>query len=136
MAWYFWYDLVDAAFWGITSKRKTGYYEIYSASLDSENVLDTVFNEEHYLFWVRQIEKAQKIFAKKAGKNLNLKQLNDYFFEKNIWTKFSGIMYQNVPEKGENEIVKDFQYKKRIQIAVYDLKIMSNFAHHSDGQCI
>ncbi len=136
VAWYFWYDEDDAHFWGITSKKRTGYYEIYSADISDENVLDTVFNEEHYLFWVKQIEKAQKVIAKKTGRELNLKQLNDYFVERQIWTKFSGIMYQNIPEKGPNEIVKDFHYKKRIQIAVYDLGIMSNFAHHAEGKCI
>lgn len=136
VAWYFWYDEEDAVFWGITAKRRTKYYEIYSALLDCENVLDTVFNEEHYLFWVKQIEKAQKVFAKNVGIVPNLKQLNDYFFERNIWNKFSGIMYQNVPQNGSNEIIKDFHYKKRIQLAVYDLRIMRNFAHVSEGQCV
>lgn len=136
LAWYFWYDENDAHFWGITSKKRTGYYEVYSADIDCENILDTVFNEEHYLFWVKQIEKAQKVFAKKTGKMVTLKQLNDYFLERKAWGNATGIMYQNIPEKGQNEIVKDFHYKKRIQIAVYDLAIMSNFAYYAEGKCV
>lgn len=46
-AYYFWAEEVDAAKWGHTSKKSTGYFEIYQAEIDCENVLDTVFNEEH-----------------------------------------------------------------------------------------
>jgi len=123
MAYYFWYDTDDAFFWGINSKKATGYFDIYSASINCEDVLDTVFNEEHYLFWKKQIEKAQTSFIK-AGNVLTLKQLNDYFLQRGIWAKFGGIMFQTLASNVDYYIVKDFQYKKRIQLAVYNLGIM------------
>lgn len=135
IAWYFWYDLEDAFFWGITAKPSTGYFEIYSSQIDCENVLDTVFNETHYLFWKKQIEKAQAAFLK-AGAAPTLKQLNDYFYQKGIWSQFGGIMFQNIANTQNYYIVKDFQYKKRIQMAVYNLNIITNFAHHNDGKCV
>ena len=135
VAWYFWYDDQDAFFWGQVSKNKTGYFEIYKADLECVNVLDTVFNEEHYLFWVKQVEKAKKAFLK-SGKNLTLKQLNDYFLDKKIWSQLDGIMFQHMAESGDAFIVKDFQYKKRIQLAVYNVDIIGNFALSSTEKCV
>lgn len=135
VAYYFWYDTEDAANWGITSKRRTGYYEIYKADLECENVLDTVFNEEHYLFWQRQIKKAELVFAK-AGYSPTLKQVNDYFLQKGIWSKFGGIMFQDISSNPNYYFVKEFQYKKRIQLAAYNLDIMSNFAYHLEANCV
>lgn len=132
---YFWYDEQDAVFWGINSKRATGYYEIYSADIDCEDVLDTVFNEEHYLFWINQIKKAEKTFMM-SGAKPTLKLLNDYFLQKGIWLKFGGIMFQDISPNPQNYIVRDFQYKKRIQLAVYKPPIISNFAHHFEGKCV
>ena len=135
-AFYFWYSEDDAILWGIKSKKKTGYYEVYSANLDTSKVLNTVFNETHYLFWIKQIEKAAKIFVKKTNIKPTLKEINDYFKEKNIWTEFDGILFQDISENPDNYIVKEFQYKKRIQIAVYNSKIISNFVFKLDGQCV
>jgi hypothetical protein len=47
---YFWLDEQDAFFWGNTSKKKTGKYDVYLGNIDCDDVLDTVFNEEHYIF--------------------------------------------------------------------------------------
>ena len=135
MAWYFWYDSDDAFFWGVKSKRRTGYFQIYSGDINCGNVLDTVFNEDHYRFWLGQLEKAKIRFAK-AGKMLDLKALNDYFVDKKIWTQFDGILFQSMAEGGDGFIVKDFQYKKRIQLAVYNENIISNFALDSEHKCV
>lgn len=62
---YFWYDQKDAKEWGHNSKRRTGYFDIYKSEIICDNVLDTVFKEEHYLFWIEQIEKVGKILTKK-----------------------------------------------------------------------
>lgn len=132
---YFWYDENDAVYWGIKSKRATGQYEVYTANINCENVLDTVFNEEHYLFWLRQIKKAELTFIK-AGKSLTLKQLNDYFLQHDKWTKLDGIMFQDISPNPIHYFVKDFQYKKRIQLAAYNLSIISNFALAFEGKCV
>lgn len=81
-AYYFWENEEDADFWGIKVKNKTGKYDIYTAEIPLDNVLDTVFNREHYYFWVKQIEKAAKNFVKKTGSKPTLKEINDFFKEK------------------------------------------------------
>ena len=79
---YFWNDLADAEQWGQNSKKRTGWYEIYNASIDCSTILDTVFNEEHYQFWLKQVEKAAKTIIKKN--NSALHQHNDLELRKNI----------------------------------------------------
>lgn len=135
VAWYFWYDEQDAVFWGNVSKKATRYYEVYKGDIDCQNVLDTVFNEEHYLFWIKQIDKVQVRFAK-LGKELTLKALNQFFKEEGKWTKFDGIMFQDISENQKNYILGQFQYKKRIQLAVYNYNIITNFALAFEGQCV
>lgn len=132
---YFWDDEQDAVIWGRLSKNRTKYYDIYSADIDCKNVLDTVFDETHYNFWVKQIKKAEVVFMK-AGLKPTLKQLNDYFLQKGIWIRFGGIMFQDISSNPDNYIFKSFQYKKRIQLAVYNTDIISNFAHYFNGKCV
>lgn len=62
---YFWYYENDAVWWGRTAKRRKGYYEVYKATINCENVLDTVFNETHYTFWLKNIEKAIEKYIKR-----------------------------------------------------------------------
>lgn len=80
-AYYFWYDEADAVFWGNRFKRNTGKYQIYSADIISDNILNTVFNEDEYLLWIRIIEKAAKSFVKNTNEKTTLKQINTYRFE-------------------------------------------------------
>lgn len=127
-AYYFWYDLDNAHFWGIDKKSaKTGYFEVYHAEIDCENVLDTVFNEEHYIFWSKNIDNAIKRF-KKAGISIDIKGVNEYFKDNGKWTKFDGILFQDVSTNKERTVIPKFYYKKRIQIGIYDKKIITNFA--------
>lgn len=133
---YFWYSEDDAVFWGYEKKcYRAKYFEIYSAQVNGENVLDTVFNEEEYKFWVSNIETARKKFFK-AGQKLTLKELNDYFKQKNIWTRFDGILFQDISKNNKHYFVPQFQYVKRIQMAVYNEKIIGNFTLHYTGQCV
>jgi hypothetical protein len=135
IAYYFWDDEIDAIQWGHRSKRDKRYFEIYKASIDCENVLDTVFNEEHYNFWVKQIEKAAKHISIKTGMKASLKEINQYFKEKANWAGVTdGIMFQDLPIS-DDLLVKDLYYRKRIQIAVYNLEIIHNFAFHFDMEC-
>lgn len=143
-AFYFWYDEEDAHRWGHSSKKRTGSYEIYSAVIECEDVLDTVFNEEHYLFWLKQIEKVAKKIIKSTGEKPTLKEINDYFKERATWDEVTGIMFQDLPNNHRFLLVKPieyrtksrpFVYKKRIQLAVYNLEIVENFIQMTIETC-
>ncbi|MCC6684954.1 MAG: hypothetical protein IT247_07785 [Bacteroidia bacterium] len=133
--WYFWHDILDAHKWGNDFKRKRRYYEVYSANIDCTNVLDTVFDETSYNFWIRQIEKIALKFIKDTNEKPTKKELHNYFKEKGIWDSIDGILFQDVPENNDLVRVKDFFYRKRIQLVVYNSKIISNFAFESEQKC-
>ena len=57
---YFWRDIEFAHYWGIDKKKNNGYYDIYCTEIDSEYLLDTVFNESDYEFFKNSIDKAIK----------------------------------------------------------------------------
>ena len=137
-AYYFWKEEFDALNWGNLSKRRTNYFEIYQCNINSENYLDTVFNEQHYYFWLTQLEKIAKKIIVKIGEKPTLKELNDYIRDKNVWSQVDFIQFQDLPINSEQTFVKPIEYKgkklrtvafrKRIQIAVYNPRIISNFA--------
>ena len=133
---YFWNELDDAEQWGQNSKRKTGRYEIYKATIDCIDVLDTVFNEEHYQFWLKQVEKAAKVIWKKTGEKPTLKELNAYFQSRGGWGEaVAGILFQDLPGNPTYLLVHQFSYRKRIQIAVYKLDIITNFVFLDENTC-
>jgi len=134
-AFYFWENEDDANFWGVKFKNSTGLYDIYAAEILTDNVLDTVFNREHYYFWLKQIEKAAKNFVKRTGSKPTLKEINDFFREKEIWTEIDGILFQDISGNPVHFMVKEFQYKKRIQLALYNSEKITNFALHYKGEC-
>jgi hypothetical protein len=132
---YFWYSEEDAHFWGNEAKHATSYYEIYSSEIDCENVLDTVFNEEDYLFWIRQIEKCAKKFFDETKVKPSLKEINTFFREKGVWDDFDGILFQDISSRRERYLVTKFFYKKRIQLVVYDKSIIISFKFESQSKC-
>ena len=132
-AYYFWENEDDAVFWGVKFKQKTGRYNIYKAEIASEDILDTVFDREHYSFWIKQIERAAKFFVKKTGVKPTLKEINDYFYERKVWTDIDGILFQDISENPIHFMVKEFQYKKRIQLALYNYSKITTFALHYAG---
>lgn len=132
---YFWDDLNDAKQWGNKSKRKTGAFEIYRSEIDIENFLDTVFNEAHYRFWVRQIEKAAKVIQLKSRTKPTIKEINEYFKEKALWDEVDGILFQDLPINENLSKVKSFYYRKRIQAVVYNVEKIINFVFHFEGKC-
>jgi hypothetical protein len=135
IAYYFWENEMDAIHWGHDSKRSTGFFEVYKADINCENILDTVFNEEHYRFWNAQIEKAAKLISIKTGIKATIAEINQYFKEKAKWSEtIDGIMFQDLPNS-EDLLVRNLYYRKRIQIAVYNLKIIDNFTYHFDMEC-
>jgi hypothetical protein len=138
---YFWKEESDAYDWGNNSKRATGHFEIYTCDIKSESFLDTVFNETHYYFWIQQLEKIAKKIMIKTHEKPTLKELNDYIRDKNVWPQVDYIQFQDLPTNSEKALVKPIVYRqskkrkvrtvafrKRIQIAVYNPKIISNFA--------
>lgn len=134
-AYYFWYDYLDAVAWGKHSKIGTGQYEIYQADIDCENIMDTVFNEAYYNFWVKQVEKvAEKLNSTLRGRKCTLREINQYIKDRANWNVV-GIMYQDIPQSFNYTLVQDFYYRKRIQLAVFDMKIVRNFVHKSTGIC-
>lgn len=141
---YFWYNKDDADFWGNVSKRKTGQYEVYASNINCENILDTVFSEEAYLFWIKQVEKVAMKIIKNTGEKPTLKELNDYFKERGSWNEVDGIMFQDLSNNSDLLLVKPieyarkssaFAYKKRIQLVVYNLKIVLTFAPIYEDSC-
>lgn len=133
-AYYFWYSEEDSVFWGITAKKNTSYYEVYKAQIDCDNVLDTVFNESHYHIWVKNVEKALQILVK-DGKNVTLREINNFFKAKGIYDGIDGVMFQDITNNRGYWIVDKFQYKKRIQLAAYNLQIISNFTFYFESEC-
>ncbi|SHG43463.1 hypothetical protein SAMN05444362_1281 [Dysgonomonas macrotermitis] len=132
---YFWYDEIDAIHWGNNSKTKTGSFEIYKALINLDNILDTVFNEEHYQFWMKQIEKAAKAIIKITGKKPTLKEINQYFQERSKWQDITkGILFQDLPNS-DDLLVSGLYYRKRIQLAAYDLGIVSEFCFQEEMNC-
>lgn len=126
-AFYFWLDLEDADEWGIKSKRGSKYYEVYQSEIQIDNILDTVFNEEHYFF-------------------LLIKELNEYLKERGLWNEIHGIKFQDLPANTERLLIRPieykagkiryFQYRKRIQLAVYNVEIILNFEFLKREKCI
>lgn len=143
-AYYFWYDLEDAKFWGHTSKRSTGFYEIYVCEIYFENIINTVFNETHYLFWLNQVEKVARFIIAKTSIKPTLKELNDYFKERGTWNEVDGILFQDLSTNPNRLLVRSiytfrksiqFAYRKRIQLAVYNSAIIHNFKFLRKGKC-
>ncbi len=134
-AYYFWAEERDALLWGKRSKRATGYYEVYTAHIDCEDFLDTVFNQEEYQFWVRQIEKFVQQFDPKLGKP-TIKELNRWVRKKNIWKDMDGILFQDLPTKEADLLIEKFYHYKRIQAAVFNRDVINNFAFFKEGKCL
>ena len=109
---------------------------MYKADIDTSDILDTVFNKEHYFFWTKQVEKVAEVFIEKTGIKPSLKEINDYFNEKGTWFDIKGVMFQDISKNPDHYLVKGLQYKKRIQVVVYNQEIIVNFVHHFDGVCV
>jgi hypothetical protein len=135
IGYYFWYEEQDAIYWGQVGKRSFGRYVVYSANVNCENVLDTVFNEEHYLFWYKIIDKIADDILLKTGRKPSIKQVNYFLKEKNVWKDITGIMFQDLPNNQLLNKVITLLYRKRIQVVVFDINIVSNFAHHFEAAC-
>jgi len=132
---YFWDDIIDAEIWGRKSKTATGHYEIYVSRIQTNSFLDTVFNENHYRFWLSQIEKVANLFISKTSLKPTIKEINEYFLDRGVWIDIDGIIFQDISENQNNLKVKSFYYRKRIQAVVFNIGIINTFALHKTGMC-
>ena len=134
---YFWLNEADAIRWGQDSDYyKTGTFEIYKSEIIFDDVLNTVFNEEDYNFFVKIIEMAAESFIKKIEELPTIKQINDYFIEKGILKGIVGILFQDLPTSERYNLVQKLHYKKRIQLVVYNKSIILSFDYHTEGECL
>ena len=77
---YFWTEEEFAHYWGKDSKTKTGQYDIYTAYIGEDNLLNSSFNEEGYYFFKDSIEKAIAKF-KKEGKRISLEAVHRFLVD-------------------------------------------------------
>jgi hypothetical protein len=140
---YFWLEEEYAHYWGQDAKIKNDSesYDIYIADLNIENCINTVFDEEGYVFFIIKIEEAIQQY-KNRKIPITLENVNRYLAEK-VWPKLgiSGIIYDDKPTnpRNKNRIyseIPDLYYKKRIQVVIFDSKKICNFELYLKSQNI
>ena len=134
---YFWQDYEFSEEWGYNRickrNKKLAQFDIYQAELDidlsADNVIDTVFNEEDYRKFVENAEKFAHQHYEMFGEKPSLEDFNDFISDSGIWTDIIAIRFQDLPTKGNRTYlkIKRFYYKKRIQIALYDVTKIHTF---------
>jgi hypothetical protein len=131
---YFWLEVIFAHYWGQDKKSDGQYksYDIYTADLNIEKCLNTVFNEKHYLFFKRAIEVAIQHF-KNNEVPLTLEGVNRFLADE-MWKKYGieGVIYDDKPTNPRNKDrvyseIPDLYYSKRIQIVLFNLENIRNF---------
>jgi len=131
-AYYFWDDISDADVWGVKSKSKTGRYEVYKGVIESENLLDTVFSETGYQFFLQTINKVVDVFLKKTGRMPGIPDVCNYLMRVAKWdTILDGVLFSDSP----NTDIEKFNYRKRIQLALYKPKCLVSFEFVKEGLC-
>jgi len=135
VGYYFWMDETFAHNWGNDSKKTTGYYDIYSALIDEEGILNATFDEKEYYFFVKSIEKARKYLAKTLN-GINLQNVHRFLADK-VWPHMGikGIIFDDIPHNAYNHgriysDIKPLYYTKRIQIVIFDTKNIVTFVPH------
>lgn len=148
IGYYFWVDAEFAKYYGEDYKTNKGKnsFDIYKSKINSTNLLNTTFNEDHYLLFKEIIEESVKKLQIE-DKNITLQRVYEYLSDK-YWNELniSGIIYDDLPQnvKGKNRkhsLIKHkedservFYYKKRIQIVVFELKDICNFTLYLNNQ--
>jgi len=124
-AYYFWEDQIDAEFWGLHSKK--GKYDVYQATIISENVVDTVFNEAHYRWFYDTLSEMAKNITKKTGIKPTIDDVCRYINERANWqSKIDVLLICDCP-MSDKEPIKGFPLRRRIQAAVYNEKCIHDF---------
>ena len=60
---------------------------------------------------------------------MSLKELNDYFKSKGLYKDIDGVIFQDISNNPEHYLIKGMQYKKRIQLAVFNKKTIKDFVY-------
>lgn len=129
---YFWDEEFDADIWGKTSKNKTGRYEVYSATIESEQILDTVFSELDYQFFLQAMEKVVNTCKTATGRTPTTVDVCSYLMNKAKWnTQLDGVLFSDSP----NTEIEKFNYRKRIQLVLYNLKCLVGFKFLKEERC-
>lgn len=139
IGYYFWTEEEFAHYWGEDFKNRTGFYDVYKATLNVENCINAVFDEEGYLFFRQKIEETIEHFKSKKVR-VSLEQVNRFLAD-NIWPELGieGIIYDDKPTnpKKSDRVyseIPDLYYKKRIQVVLFDLRNICTFAIHLEEQ--
>jgi hypothetical protein len=140
IGYYFWLEEDFAVYWGVDKKKKrTGYYDIYSAEIEEGEILNASFNEKAYFNFRQMIDDAVAHFQNKS-KKVTLLQVHR-FLSDNFWSKHgvTGIIFDDLPHNNDakNRVysyIEPFYYKKRLQLVVFDKQIIHNFAIHKEEQ--
>ena len=128
-AYYFWADLKDAIHWGETSKDNN--YDIYQAEIVTDKVLDTVFHEEHYNFLLRCLEKVANKCIQKTGRKPTKAHICNYFNNQANWKDEIDVLLACDYPCSSSELFPGFQFRKRIQAAVYNDSVIHDFRLNS-----
>lgn len=123
-AYYFWGEEEDAIRWGEDSKN--GCFQVYSARIISNKVLDTVFNKDHYEFFRDALERLATKIVKKTGRKLSKSLLCEYLNERADWRREIDVLIVNDNPQGERELFP-IPIRKRIQAAVYNEDCIHEF---------
>ena len=66
-------------------------------------------------------------------KRQSLKELNDYFKNKGLYKSVDGVVFQDISSNESHYLIKGMQYKKRIQLAVFNKLTIKDFVYlHTD----
>lgn len=139
IGYYFWTEVEFAHYWGEDWKSNTGSYDIYKSLLNIDNCINTVFDEEGYFFFRKNIEDTIDHFREK-GIDVTLEQVNRFLADE-IWPNLGihGIVYDDKPvnPRKSDRIyseIPDLYYKKRIQVVLFNLENIINFELYLEDQ--
>jgi len=68
------------------------------------------------------------------SRNISINDINEFFKAHGAYNGVDGVMFQDIAKNPHYWIVKEFQFRKRIQLGVYNPNIITNFAFHFEGQ--
>lgn len=129
---YFWDDMHDADVWGSYSKNRKGRYEVYVGVIDSENILDTVFSEHDYQFFLTAIKRVIDDCKSKSGRNPSVVDVCSFIMNIAHWnTVMDGVLFSDSP----NTEIARFNYRKRIQLVLYNLRCLVTFNFLKEEHC-